>query len=97
MDYTSLVEKTYTVEVTRKTERGFQKLDVRVLEALITLVQDLQDNGPMQPRWPNFSKLSENTYHCHLKYSYVACWRTHGRHKDKIELYYVGSREKAPY
>ena len=35
-------------------------------------------------------------FHCHLNYRYVACW-THRQGEIEIEVYYVGSREKAPY
>lgn len=35
-------------------------------------------------------------HHCHLNYRYVACW-TCRRNEIVIEVYYVGSREKAPY
>jgi hypothetical protein len=35
-------------------------------------------------------------YHCHLSYRYVACW-TWRKKEIVIEVYYVGSRENAPY
>ena len=60
------------------------------------LVDDLERKGPMRKEWKNFSKLSANQYHCHLSYSWVACWRTEDRAME-IEVYYAGSREKAPY
>jgi hypothetical protein len=50
----------------------------------------------MQPHWPNFSKLSATSYHCHLGYRHVACWRCE-RRAVIVEVYYVGSREAAPY
>ena len=40
--------------------------------------------------------LSETEYHCHLAYSWVACWR-HEKYTITIEVYYAGSRENAPY
>ncbi len=42
------------------------------------------------------NKLGENTYHCHLAYRWVACWRNE-KGKMIVEVEYVGSREKAPY
>ena len=60
------------------------------------LLQDLKQTGVMQPSWPNFSKLSDNTYHCHLTYSYIACW-TCENNSINIEVYYAGSRESTPY
>ena len=50
----------------------------------------------MQPRYSNFSKLAKERYHCHLSYNHVACWyNENGTYK--VEVYYVGSRESAPY
>lgn len=60
------------------------------------LVLDLKEKGPEQPKWQNYSKLSSTEYHCHLGTSWAACWR-HQKKTITIEVYYVGSREKAPY
>jgi hypothetical protein len=54
--------------------------------------------------WPNFGKLSEgkksNNFHCHLikgNPTYVACWRVLDKKERKLEIYYVGTHENAPY
>jgi hypothetical protein len=60
------------------------------------LLDDLKENGPIQPDWPNYSKLSEDKYHCHLSYKWVACW-TNKNGSIEIEVYYAGTRENAPY
>lgn len=60
------------------------------------LVDDIAISGPVQPGYKNYSKLSSKTYHCHLAYHWVACWR-HEEGRYLVEVYYVGSREKAPY
>ena len=60
------------------------------------LVEDLKLSGPIQRGWKNFSRLSGNEYHCHLNYGHVACW-TLEKNTIMVEVYYVGSREKAPY
>ncbi len=60
------------------------------------LVEDLERKGPIRSEWQNFSKLSKNEYHCHLSYSWVDCWRAEEKYLE-IEVYYAGSREKAPY
>ncbi len=60
------------------------------------LVEDLESKGPIRNEWKNFSKLSANEYHCHLSYSWVACWRVEDQIME-IEVYYAGSRENAPY
>lgn len=66
---------------------------------------DLEDNGPDQNGWPNYSKLKgqgENIdrRHCHLvrgNPTYVACWEVKDKKNKIIEVYYVGTHEKAPY
>ena len=60
------------------------------------LVADLQADGPIRRDWPNFSSLGRDRFHCHLTHRYVACW-TCKKGEIVIEVYYVGSREKAPY
>lgn len=63
---------------------------------LFLLIEDLKEDGPIQKGWHNFSPLGTDTYHCHLNYRHVACW-TFRQGEIEIEVYYVGSREKAPY
>ena len=86
----------YKVRIKKKVERGLHKLPSDIQKLLFLLVADLQADGPVQKSWRNFSPLGTDTYHCHLNYRYVACW-TCCRNEIVIEVYYVGSREKAPY
>jgi len=68
-----------------------------VAEGFKALVDILAACGPAGAHdWKNYGKLSGNEYHCHLTYHYVACWR-HEKQTITIEVYYVGSREAAPY
>ena len=86
----------YTVLINRKVLRGLPKLPLPVQKKLNLLIRDLSEIGPKLPQWPNFSKLGRNKYHCHLGYSWVAHW-SNEKGTLRIEVYYVGSREKAPY
>jgi len=86
----------YEVRIKRKIERGLRKLPSEVQKLLYLLLADLQADGPIQKGWRNFSPLGQDRYHCHLNYKYVACW-TCRTGEIVIEVYYVGSREKAPY
>ena len=86
----------YEVKIKNKALRDLQKLPANVKKLLFLLVEDLKADGPIQKGWHNFSPLSKETYHCHLNYRYVACW-TYRQGQIEIEVYYVGSREKAPY
>jgi mRNA-degrading endonuclease RelE of RelBE toxin-antitoxin system len=87
----------YTVRVKKTVTKRFDRLPANVQERFFTLVRLLEADGPTAGRaFQNYSKLSGNEYHCHLNYSYVACWR-HEKETIIIEVYYVGSREDAPY
>ena len=86
----------YEVRIKKKVARGLDKLPADVQKLLFLLMADLQADGPIQESWRNFSPFGKDRYHCHLKYRYVACW-TCRNNEIVIEVYYVGSREKAPY
>lgn len=86
----------YEVKIKKKVLRDLAKLPEYVRKLLFLLIEDLKADGPVQKSWHNFSPLDDSTYHCHLNYRYVACW-TFRQGKIEIEVYYVGSREKAPY
>lgn len=86
----------YEVRIRKKAARGLMKLPADVRKLFFLLVADLQADGPIQKSWRNFSPLGEDRHHCHLSYRYVACW-TCRKNDIVIEVYYVGSREKAPY
>ena len=86
----------YDVRFKRKVERDARKLPENVQKTLGLLLVDLEESGPIQKGWSNFSKLEKDNYHCHLTGSYVACW-THEKDTVVIEIYYAGSREDAPY
>jgi len=72
------------------------KMPMKEQKIFANLVEDLARKGPLRHEWPNFSKLGKNQYHCHLSYSWVASWRIEEQYLE-IEVYYAGSREKAPY
>jgi mRNA-degrading endonuclease RelE of RelBE toxin-antitoxin system len=86
----------YKVTIKKKALYGLAKLPKNVQKLLFLLIEDLKADGPIQITWHNFSPLGEDRYHCHLHYRNVVCWTYHEGEKE-IEVYYVGSREKAPY
>ncbi len=91
--YTSFMYETIIKKKVRKTLTSLPKW---VQKKFALLVLDLNSKGPKQPNWQNYSKLKNNEYHCHLGSSWVACWK-HEKDQIIIEVYYVGSRENAPY
>jgi hypothetical protein len=87
----------YVLKVKNRVYKNIERLPVPVQEKLKTLLDVLIKSGTKGAiGWQNFSKLGENQYHCHLTYHHVACWRQEKK-TIIIEVYYVGSRENAPY
>ena len=83
----------YEVELTNTVLKNIKKLPKNIEDKLFYLIGDLEENGPIQPNWKNYSKLENNKYHCHLSRKWVACWK-HESNTLTIEIYYAGSREK---
>ena len=86
----------WDVLVTKRTLKRIAKAPETVQFLFDDLAQELRKLGPIRANWPNYSKLGSETYHCHLKRSWVVCWRNQ-RDSPEIEVYYAGSREDAPY
>lgn len=61
------------------------------------LLIDLENTGPIQNEWPNYSKLTHGRSHCHLNYRFVAVWEVVDKEIRILEVTYVGSRKGAPY
>ncbi len=95
--YVYIQRMSWTVLLKKQVVKNLKKLpkDVQLLAQALT--EDLKQSGPVQFTWKNYSKLSGEQYHCHLNYSYVACWEVIDKKIKILEVYYVGSREKAPY
>ncbi len=75
-----------------------------IIDVIDALVIDLSLNGPFLRHWPNYGPIKEGRnkvfQHCHLKKgkpTYVACWRVTDEKEKKIEVFYVGTHENAPY
>lgn len=89
----------YTVRIRNRVLKDIRKTPKSIQASLFDLVEDLRLNGPIQKGWPNFSPLDskKTKFHCHLSYHWVACWKILSKNDLELEVYYVGSREKAPY
>jgi len=95
----------WTIEFTRAALKQLKKLDKKAIETLELLVEDLVRRGPAPGKnWPNYGKLkgkkTQDCRHCHLikgKPTYVCCWAVIDKERRLIEVYYVGTHEKAPY
>lgn len=100
----------WTVALSREAKKQYIKLNLSgqkkpsILDIIDTLVNDLALRGPFLKDWPNYGVISESKYnvfyHCHLKKgkpTYVACWSITDEKKKHIEVFYVGTHERAPY
>ncbi len=91
---------TWTVTLTKKAGKQKKKLPETVQLKVMVLMKEIEVAGPVRGNWPNYSKLGSPRHHCHIKDgrpSYVACWEVLGTEIKLVEVYYVGTREKAPY
>lgn len=98
------MNESWTVDSSKAADKQAAKLTQNVLLRLYLLFEDLVDKGPAVTTWPNYGKLKSNKgvdkRHCHLqkgKPTYVCCWEVIDKKHKIIEVYYVGTHEKAPY
>lgn len=97
------IKTKWKVRFSHAAKKQYEKLEKggrRSINDLIDfLVLDLE-RGPKRPDWPNYSKIGDNVYHCHLKKgrpTFVACWAVINEKLREIEIFYVGTHENAPY
>lgn len=95
----------WTIIISRKAKKNLDKLPKKVTFILQMLVDDLSYKG-VNPgkKWHHLGKLSSTKsrtlWHCHLirgNPTYVCCWELIDKVNKVIEVYYVGTHEKAPY
>jgi mRNA-degrading endonuclease RelE of RelBE toxin-antitoxin system len=90
----------WEVQLTAAAAKQKKSLPDRIEIIFDRLLGEMEKCGPIRTNWKNYSKLSNISHHCHLKKgktTYVACWRVEDRKIKIIEVYYVGTHEKAPY
>ena len=90
----------WDVRIKKKVAKHIRELPQKVQEQIVLLTQEIQLLGPVRGNWRNYSKLGGEKHHCHVKDghpSYVVCWEAVDKKIQIIEVYYAGTREKAPY
>ena len=90
----------WTVQWRIKIEKQVGELSEPVQLQFRALVRDIQISGPVRGNWKNYSKLGADRHHCHIKSgrpTYVVCWEVMDKKIQIVEVYYVGTHEKAPY
>ncbi len=90
----------WQVRFTKRAAKEIKALPATVQESLRLLVLEIEIQGPVRGNWKNYGKLSVTKHHCHIKSgrpTYVACWEVVDKQIQLLEVYYVGTHEKAPY
>lgn len=92
----------WIVDVTKKCDKQIRKLPVDVQASYFALALEIESNGPYRINWSHYGKLSgsSNLFHCHIssgRPTYVVCWELKDKSIRIVEVYYVGTHEKAPY
>jgi mRNA-degrading endonuclease RelE of RelBE toxin-antitoxin system len=87
----------WEIDHNTKASKQIKQLPKAIFNMLMALEAEIEILGPVRGNWPNYSKLGKEQHHCHLSYKYVACWKVIDKKIQFVEVYYVGSREKAPY
>jgi hypothetical protein len=88
------------VVLSGKAAKMYRKLPESIKDIVILLAKEIELFGPVRGDWKNYGKLGGELHHCHLKSgrpTYVACWRILDKTERLVEVYYVGTHEKAPY
>jgi mRNA-degrading endonuclease RelE of RelBE toxin-antitoxin system len=91
---------TWTVKIHSRALKQLGRLPIRVREALVDLIRDIEADGPVRGNWPNYGRLRDNRHHCHIRKgrpTYVAIWEVTSKEIRLIEVIYAGTHEKAPY
>lgn len=94
----------WKVSVARKAAKQLEKLSMEIQGRFDLLAKEMEAVGPIRANWKNFGRLkgsgTAELYHCHIKSgrpTYVVCWEVVNKEIRLIEVYYVGTHEKAPY
>lgn len=90
----------WEIKLSTKLSKSIGDLPEHVRFKMLALFKALEERGAIQSDWPNYGKLADETYHCHVKKgrpTYVVCWRILDKKQKLIEVYYAGTHEKAPY
>lgn len=92
----------WTIKFSAGVRKQKDKMPLDMVERFYILVRELEQEGPVQPEWHHYGKLSgkKDVHHCHLnkgKPRYVVVWKVEDRQVNIMEILYAGTHENADY
>jgi mRNA-degrading endonuclease YafQ of YafQ-DinJ toxin-antitoxin module len=92
----------WCVEYVSKARKQAEKLPLNIRDIFYILKHELEQEGPEQTEWRNYSLIvnAKDVHHCHLNNNhprYVAVWKVVSREKQIIEIRFVGSHGSVNY
>jgi hypothetical protein len=97
----------WIIEIPTAVKKKVRQLPSACVKSLELLLLEMRKEGPYRANWPHYGPLSkkkkeipERAYHCHIKSgkpTYVACWSVVDKKIKRVEIFYVGTHENAPY
>jgi len=102
MNDTEPRETPWLVDFSSRAEKQVGKLPADIRSALYLLKHDLEQKGPVQAGWRNYSLIvnAKEVHHCHLNNNrprYVVVWKTLNMEKQILEIRYVGPHGNVDY
>jgi mRNA-degrading endonuclease RelE of RelBE toxin-antitoxin system len=91
---------TWLVGFSKKAAKKMKKLPENIQPRVARLVEEIRFSGSVRGNWKNYSKLGQNTHHCHIKSgqpTYVACWEVMDKKIKIAEVYDVATHEEVQY
>jgi mRNA-degrading endonuclease YafQ of YafQ-DinJ toxin-antitoxin module len=95
-------ETPWLVEFAGGAVKQKEKLSGELLDALYTLKHDLEQKGPIQTTWRNYSKIvnAKNFHHCHINNKrprFVVVWKVVDLEDQCIEIRFIGPHGSVNY
>lgn len=93
-------DEQWTIHIVSQAKKADKNLSKAAAKSYAFLLLELRKLGPNRFDWPNYTKMHNEEYHCHIEKgrpTYVVCWRIIDKKQKIIEVYYAGTHEKAPY
>ena len=92
----------WRVDFSSSAEKQKAKLSGKLSDVLYALKHDLEQKGPVQTSWRNYSKIvnAEDFHHCHINNGrprYVVVWKVVDLKDQIIEVRFVGPHGSVNY